>query len=306
MRSNFTKIGYRDLPSTKGVVRFTDKLILDDTFNLHISSRFFEEGEGWMNVISGPPFKMKLPFILFCKEGGIKININEESFTLSDRNFMICFPGFIIESLLISKDTKVGVIAFSSEDYLSLLSQEAVSVIRQQLLAPKVINLDERRMSLLTTSYNSIRSIIEMEHFSFKDDALKGCMTLLLSMLGQWVVSCEDDKDFETSRDESLFLAFLSEVKSQCCNNRKISFYAEKFHISPKYFAKLIYSASGRHPADWIREQVISEAKAMLKTGKYTVQQVSDAMSFPNASFFGKYFKAATGLSPRSYIVENS
>lgn len=42
----------------------------------------------------------------------------------------------------------------------------------------------------------------------------------------------------------------------------------------------------------------------MLRTGNYTVQQVSDALHFPNSSFFGKYFKAAVGCSPRRYAIE--
>lgn len=39
----------------------------------------------------------------------------------------------------------------------------------------------------------------------------------------------------------------------------------------------------------------------MLKSNKYTVQQVSDLLNFANASFFGKYFKAVVGCSPRKY-----
>ena len=44
----------------------------------------------------------------------------------------------------------------------------------------------------------------------------------------------------------------------------------------------------------------------MLRTGNYTVQQVSDALNFPNSSFFGKYFKAAVGCSPRRYSIDNN
>ena len=56
--------------------------------------------------------------------------------------------------------------------------------------------------------------------------------------------------------------------------------------------------------SEWIKDAVILEAKAMLRKGSYTVQQVSLALNFPNQSFFGKYFKSAVGMSPRQYQQE--
>ena len=65
--------------------------------------------------------------------------------------------------------------------------------------------------------------------------------------------------------------------------------------------SQLVLKTSGRYASHWIRDFVILEAKALLKSGKYTVQQVADKLNFSNASFFGKYFKAATGMTPRKY-----
>lgn len=47
---------------------------------------------------------------------------------------------------------------------------------------------------------------------------------------------------------------------------------------------------------------VMLDAKALLKSGKYTVQQVSDMLNFPNQSFFGTYFKKESGVSPKAYM----
>lgn len=61
-------------------------------------------------------------------------------------------------------------------------------------------------------------------------------------------------------------------------------------------------SVSGRRPVEWIRDYVMLDAKALLKSGKYTVQQVSDMLNFPNQSFFGTYFKKESGVSPKAYM----
>ena len=81
----------------------------------------------------------------------------------------------------------------------------------------------------------------------------------------------------------------------------KVAYYAGKLCISPKYLSRVVASVSGRRPVDWIRDYVVLEAKALLKSGKYTVQQVADILHFPNQSFFGTYFKKATGISPMAY-----
>ena len=63
----------------------------------------------------------------------------------------------------------------------------------------------------------------------------------------------------------------------------------------------MIYKESGKHAKDWIRDFVIKDAKTMLKSGNYTVQEVSEILHFANQSFFGKYFKGAVGCSPIAY-----
>ena len=63
----------------------------------------------------------------------------------------------------------------------------------------------------------------------------------------------------------------------------------------------MIYKESGKHAKDWIRDFVIKDAKTMLKSGNYTVQEVSETLHFANQSFFGKYFKEAVGCSPKMF-----
>ena len=72
--------------------------------------------------------------------------------------------------------------------------------------------------------------------------------------------------------------------------------------LTPKYLSQVVYAVSGgRYAGEWIRDYVILEAKALLKSGQYTIQQVSDMLNFANQPFFGVYFKKAVGCSPTAY-----
>lgn len=85
---------------------------------------------------------------------------------------------------------------------------------------------------------------------------------------------------------------------------RSVSYYADRLCVTPKYLSQVIHKVSGRFAGDWITDFVILEAKALLKSRKYTIQQVSDKLNFANQSFFGKYFKENVGCSPSKYQNE--
>lgn len=52
---------------------------------------------------------------------------------------------------------------------------------------------------------------------------------------------------------------------------------------------------------EWIDELVILEAKALLNSLSMNIQEIADRLNFANQSFFGKYFKHYTGMSPKEY-----
>ena len=102
-------------------------------------------------------------------------------------------------------------------------------------------------------------------------------------------------------RQREIFEHFLNLVRANYHRERLVSFYADRMCLTPKYLSMVVYRVSGRHAGEWIRDFVVLDAKALLQSRKYTVSQVADMLGFPNNSFFGKWFKAATGMPPRRY-----
>ena len=69
----------------------------------------------------------------------------------------------------------------------------------------------------------------------------------------------------------------------------------------PGYLSTVVRTCTGRIASEWIERHVAQEAKALLKSTNMTVQQISNELNFPSQSFFGKFFKRLTGLSPKEY-----
>ena len=80
-----------------------------------------------------------------------------------------------------------------------------------------------------------------------------------------------------------------------------MSFYARQLNITPKYLSSVVKEVSGKTAAKWIDESVILEAKSLLKYSGMSIQEIAYCLNFPNQSFFGKYFRSHTGMTPSAY-----
>ena len=102
--------------------------------------------------------------------------------------------------------------------------------------------------------------------------------------------------------NQDLYKRFLHLVEENFAKERNIQFYADKLCLSPKYLSQLIYKESGSYASEHINRFVIAEAKALLKSGQYTVAQVCDKLHFVSQSYFTRYFRKATGMNPSEML----
>jgi AraC family transcriptional regulator, transcriptional activator of pobA len=104
-----------------------------------------------------------------------------------------------------------------------------------------------------------------------------------------------------TSHEREVFMKFINFVHRYSKKERKLSFYADKLCLSQHYLGTLIREASGTTAKEWIERSVVAEAKVMLKNSDMLTYQISDELNFPNVSFFCKFFKRLTGMTPLEY-----
>lgn len=94
---------------------------------------------------------------------------------------------------------------------------------------------------------------------------------------------------------------FLLLVQENYKKERFLDFYASQLEITSKHLSRTIKSQTGFTAVEWIERFVILEAKVLLKSTNLNIQQIADELNFPSQSFFGKYFKKYTGLSPKEF-----
>jgi AraC-like DNA-binding protein len=94
---------------------------------------------------------------------------------------------------------------------------------------------------------------------------------------------------------------FIELVNADNGTHRSVAYYADKLCYSPKYLSSVIKDTTGKTPMQFIQENTIKHIKYKLRHSNMSIKEIADSLNFPNASFFGKFVKFHTGMTPIEY-----
>ncbi len=103
------------------------------------------------------------------------------------------------------------------------------------------------------------------------------------------------------NRGEEIVKRLVQYIIKHYTKERSVAFYADLLHISPQHLSTTVNKVTGKTVTDIIAKLVITDAEAKLKSTDLTIQEIAYSLNFPDISFFGKYFKRYTGMSPKQY-----
>ena len=114
----------------------------------------------------------------------------------------------------------------------------------------------------------------------------------------------EEIKHYKDTKQEFIFKKFLDLLDSNYTTSRSVNFYAEKLGITPKYLSSTTIAFTGISASRIIDNFVVFQIKLQLFSNIKSVKEISKNLNFQSQSFFGRYFKRITGMSPREYICK--
>jgi len=246
------------------------------------------------------PFKVDVTTCMICRKGSTKGSTNMIPFTTQAPCFIIVLADQILQYEEISDDFEGLYIVMSKRFSDSLFAnvQERLPLFMSAKNRP-FIPLSDEGLEMMTTYYGMFQKIVSQTENPHRLEIVKHLTLAFFYHTGtQMHKQAEEEKK---SKKELLLESFLNEVQKYYKQERGVDFYADKLCLTPKYLSTVIRQTSGKTAGDWIDEYVVLEAKALLKSTKMTIQQISDELNFPSQSFFGKYFKRLEGVSPKVY-----
>ena len=94
---------------------------------------------------------------------------------------------------------------------------------------------------------------------------------------------------------------FMQMVEQSDGRIRKVDYYANALNITPKYLSTLLKETMNRRPSEMIHFYTLKAIKHRLRFTDMTMQEIANDLKFANASFFGKYFKEHTDMTPLEF-----
>ena len=223
----------------------------------------------------GQPYRIKEGRIALVKQGVARVSINLIEHNLQAGNLSLMTPTSIIQVIEVSPDFDMQMIAIDN-NFLPISEKEDFFTY------------------LLHHQRNILLSLTPQEH-------IRHLIASLLYNIEYIAKHYNQMKGERLTHQESIFQQFISLVNSYSKTERNVGFYADKLCLTPRYLNTLIRQTSQQTVMDWINQSIILEAKVLLKHSNLLVYQISDELNFPNPSFFCKFFKRMTGMTPQEY-----
>lgn len=280
------KIALMNMPLTARTNRVVQS-IGDDFFIYDITKKKF----------SSDPFKINMYVCCICLCGESKGKVNLSPCDMKGNEMAINIPGQIVEQEFMSDDYK-GICILMSERFVGSLGLPYNFQTYMALQECPILKMEQGQMDAMMSYCTMVRNLFRVEHPN-KVEVIKHLTCAFLYGMGYYFHRLVEGK--KLTKEESLMQKFSMEVGRHYRTERKVLFYADLLHLSAGYLSTIIKKCSGKSAAEWIDDYVILEAKALLRSTNLTIQQVSNELNFPSQSFFGKYFKRKTGMSPKEY-----
>lgn len=297
---NIVSVDFDKISLLPGACHLGDEFLMVDNLS---GEQFAGGAEG---LYCRCPVKSTTNTVYFCVAGSLEIKVNLCVYRLSANDALTILAGCVMEVLDAAEDTRVAVISFSDKYFTPFDHMEEFMGIGSMLYASPLIHLSEETMGECIDIYSRMKAKLRQEDNPFRRFALKSYSYVLCATALEQLVRLPAAKISGSDRPMDLYNRFMELLQKDFRRHRTITHYARALNISPKYFSSLVKKVSGRTAGEWIDEYVLLEARALLKCRRYTIQQVSDMLSFPNQSFFAKYFKAHTGYTPTRYQSSDS
>lgn len=238
-------------------------------------------------------------YFIIVLQGEAFVEIDGKHYTLR-KGILVCLtPGHLLLKLSHSHDFLCEHLLFEY-DFLSDFPLLLKADVSDKMGALPCLLLELENFSLLTRYYELISDRYHDKHC--QTEVIKG---LLFSFILEVSHIYSGQKvDVSLSRKHELTDGFFRLLHQYYKEERAASFYAGQLCITDKHLLRTVKEVTDNTFYFWVSDFIIKEAKLLLKSTEKSVTEIAEKLKFPNSSFFARFFKKHTGMSPLQFRRE--
>lgn len=237
---------------------------------------FVEKGSG-VHKIDFQEFEIKAPTLFFLSPGQVHDLVFERTKT---EGFLINFKGEFFNSFL-TKTNDIDLLPFFG--------------VSNNI---NCLPVSESHLALFKDIFKKINNVFIDKNKMFEE--------LMRVYLLEFFYILQSQTHFETeniniTNHKNLIYRFEKLVEENFAAEHYPKFYADKLAITANYLNFVCKSHSGKKAGEIIRKRIILEAKRLLVNSELSISQISFLLGFDDNSYFTKFFKTFSGMSPSNF-----
>lgn len=236
--------------------------------------------------------------VVFIRRATSRQWIDMAPYTIKDNTIFFTGPNQMIVKEGFEKLWSTG-IAFTKE-FLALQENAA---LKNLPLIQNPYNAHELNLTKANVRFveDLVAKITEEYHSpsEWQQRMLTAYLTVLLTYLSR--LYTEQFKKSPPSADKLLLKKFQGKIDERFLDLREVADYASLLNISAGYLSEVVKVQSGRPAIKHIHDRLILEARRVLFHTNHSLKEISFDLGFSDASYFNRFFKRETGITPADY-----
>lgn len=266
--------------------------------------------------------------ILICRKGKAMLNVNYKDWELYEGAVITLFPNDVVELKVDgdckSPQTENGDCRSPETENGDCKSPQTANSFQAEILKYNPSLLREASLQLEQTVYSSLREDRCRQDTPVVTNIINGMFGLLKVYFDQSECTCISQlvlcqlkaffigfheylqrnpqyrpDEVKSYRVRELFNRFMMLLERDYKISRDVNYYAEQMNISSKYLTNIVSQVTGHTPKTIIDQYVILQLKMHLKRTTQSIKEMAWEFHFADVSFFCRYFKKHTGLTPQ-------
>lgn len=249
-------------------------------------------------------FHMKGLGVVVCHRGSFRFLLNQKPHIAKAGESLFIPEDGEFQVLQESMDMEVQILIYQIEPIRDIMGNAVVMMYMYSRITPEepccvwtTGEEDEivKYMSLLDSTLSDDNNLFKL----YEQKLLLLALTYrICSAYNRKLVG---DGQEAGGRKKEIFVRLLQLIEKYYMRERGVEFYADKLCLSPKYLSAVSKSICGYTVQELVFKAIIRKSISLLKNTQLDIQEISNAFGFPNASYFGTFFKKQMGMSPQQY-----
>lgn len=239
-----------------------------------------------------------------CLQGGAEVLVSGRAYRIKSGDMCCILPKTMLYLLNKSADFK-GYVCAAQPDFLTSVHLESAMSLMLHVRENPCVSLSARQQDELLNLCRLLETISVRDAQPHKTDIAKHLAAAILYEVAGIYQSGKIVEKQEFSQKNKYYLSFVALLTEDYAAHRKVDYYAQQLCITPRYLSAVCKELVGLTATEFINNYLIINIRQLLATTEMTILEISDALNFPNPSYFTQFFKKHTGLTPKAFRTAN-